>query len=106
MIASGLYQGLMTRLCGSGTYARGNKYSYCMDTSIAVSPVHLHAGASHCSTCACMHPHVVISVDLSPTGSMLATGDEDRHVKLCVCLPFVHTSCPCGCLWVEWQGAI
>jgi glucose repression regulatory protein TUP1 len=45
--------------------------------------------------CVCMHAHVVYSVDLSPTGDMLATSDWTGRVRLCACLSLILTGNSC-----------
>jgi WD40 repeat protein len=92
---NGSYRVRGTGACGSGTCAQGKRSSYCTDTQLPVRPGAFILRAcvrliSHWSLCACMHSRVVYSVDLSPTGGMLATNDSDGGVRLCACLTLIH----------------
>jgi WD domain, G-beta repeat len=77
-------------------------WDLCTGEALLILHGHIRGGwssfygcSSHCSMCACMHPHIVISVNLSPTGGMLATSGLDGRVKLCASLSLVCTRYPC-----------
>ena len=77
MMGSGLFRAQKTEAFSSGTLGRQLYNACCRDIRILVRVFHVVSRM----TLICV---IVISIDLSPAGSILATGSGDWQARICI----------------------